>query len=244
MNRKIKIAACDDDANVLSALPDTLSNVFKDKAEIKVDCFGNESMLLERMKREIYDIIILDISMPGTNGLVLGKKIRAVNPSVEIVYLSGHEEKVFDTFMVSPMAFVRKSAFFTDIAKIADIYLKKHTPSDEKKKLLVKDKDGLFLIDCDRVRYIENFKNMQYIYTEGETEPCTVRLTMHRIFSQLEKASDSFVFVSSGIIVNLSYVCRLNGGVVVLDGGEELTISRRNRESVKTAFFRYLEEQG
>lgn len=219
MERKIRIAACDDDANVLSALPDTLRNVFKDKADIEVDCFGNETLLLHRMEITFYDMVILDISMPDTNGLSLGKKIRTIHPAVEIVYLSSHEEKVFDTFVVSPMAFVRKSAFFSDIAKLCDLYIKRHPLRDERKKLLVKDKSGVILIDCDRVRYIENFKNVQYIFVDDRAEPYTVRMTMYGLFEKLKGKSNSFVAISSGVIVNLAYVRRLNGNSLVLDRG-------------------------
>ena len=141
MNQKIRIAACDDDATVLSVLPDALNNVFKGQAD--VDCFSSGRELLEQMKKAIYDIIILDINMPDMNGLALGKRIRAVNATVELVYLSNREDKVFDTFAVSPMTFIRKSAFFSDIAKLAVLYEHNHARGGEGERLIVKDKDSV-----------------------------------------------------------------------------------------------------
>ena len=238
MNQKIRIAACDDDATVLSVLPDALNNVFKGQAD--VDCFSSGRELLEQMKKAIYDIIILDINMPDMNGLALGKRIRAVNATVELVYLSNREDKVFDTFAVSPMTFIRKSAFFSDIAKLAVLYEHNHARGGEGERLIVKDKDSVFLLDYAKIRYIENFRNTQYIYADAGREPYTVRSTMRKLQEQLDKACQSFVLINSGMIVNLAYVRRLNHDSVVLEQGEELAISRSNRAVVKKRFFEYL----
>ena len=241
MNQKIRIAACDDDATVLSALPNTLNTVFKGRAE--VDCFGSEKQLLDQMKTVAYDIIILDINMPDVNGLTLGKRIRSINPTVEIVYLSNYEDKVFDTFIVSPMAFVRKSAFFTDISRLSSIYAKRHEPLSEGKKLAVRNKDSIFLLEYEKIRYIENFRNVQYVYADGAAEPYMVRMTIRRLLETLCGVSRHFVQISSGVIVNLAYVRRLNSDSLVLEHGEELSVSRRNREAVKKSFFEFLEDQ-
>lgn len=238
MNQKIRIAACDDDATVLSVLPDALNNVFKGQAD--VDCFSSGRELLEQMKKAIYDIIILDINMPDMNGLALGKRIRAMNATVELVYLSNREDKVFDTFAVSPMTFIRKSAFFSDIAKLAVLYEHNHARGGEGERLIVKDKDSVFLLDYAKIRYIENFRNTQYIYADAGREPYTVRSTMRKLQEQLDKACQSFVLINSGMIVNLAYVRRLNHDSVVLEQGEELAISRSNRVAVKKRFFEYL----
>jgi DNA-binding NtrC family response regulator len=45
---------------------------------------------LEELKRQGYDVIVLDIRMPGMDGLATLKEIKQINPEVEVIILSGH----------------------------------------------------------------------------------------------------------------------------------------------------------
>ncbi len=49
---------------------------------------GEDALNLTRQKN--FDIVVLDLSMPGMDGLETLKKIKAKDPEVEIVMLSGH----------------------------------------------------------------------------------------------------------------------------------------------------------
>ncbi len=45
---------------------------------------------LEELKRQPYDVMVLDIRMPGMNGLATLAEIKKINPEVEVIILSGH----------------------------------------------------------------------------------------------------------------------------------------------------------
>jgi DNA-binding NtrC family response regulator len=45
---------------------------------------------LEELKRSPYDVIVLDIRMPGMDGLATLKAIKIINPEAEVIILSGH----------------------------------------------------------------------------------------------------------------------------------------------------------
>ena len=45
---------------------------------------------LEELKRSPYDVIVLDIRMPGMDGLATLKEIKSINPEAEVIILSGH----------------------------------------------------------------------------------------------------------------------------------------------------------
>jgi DNA-binding NtrC family response regulator len=45
---------------------------------------------LEELKRSPYDVIVLDIRMPGMDGLATLKEIKIINPEAEVIILSGH----------------------------------------------------------------------------------------------------------------------------------------------------------
>lgn len=41
------------------------------------------------------DIVLIDVSLPGMNGIELGKQIRADLPDLPILFISGHDESVY-----------------------------------------------------------------------------------------------------------------------------------------------------
>ncbi|MBL7856193.1 MAG: response regulator transcription factor [Cyclobacteriaceae bacterium] len=57
--------------------------------------FHNGKNLLEYLTTETPDLVILDIEMPGLNGLDVVKRITLSKPSVKVVLLSMHDENIY-----------------------------------------------------------------------------------------------------------------------------------------------------
>ena len=76
----MKIAICDDDKNelfrILSVLADyqTQRNI-----EFSYKPFDNSTELASNLLQEHYDIYLLDVVMPGLNGIELAKEIRSIS---------------------------------------------------------------------------------------------------------------------------------------------------------------------
>ncbi len=55
-----------------------------------VTTLGSGQEALEALQREPYDIIVLDVRMPGMNGIETLAEIKKINPMVEVIILTGH----------------------------------------------------------------------------------------------------------------------------------------------------------
>ena len=75
----------DDEAGVRSAL----SGVLKDEG-YHVDAVDSGEACLERVVRQFYDVIVLDIWLPGLDGLATLGKLRERNVDAQVVMISGH----------------------------------------------------------------------------------------------------------------------------------------------------------
>jgi len=88
----MKFLIADDHAIVRKGLVQILREEFAD-AEITEVADSNE--VLEQVRKQIWDAILLDISMPGRNGIETLKQIRANGIKTPILMLSMHPEEQY-----------------------------------------------------------------------------------------------------------------------------------------------------
>jgi DNA-binding NarL/FixJ family response regulator len=67
---------------------------------------------LELTENRVYDLVLLDISLPGQNGLNVLKQLRQRNPKLPIIILSTHPEEHYAirTLRAGAMGYVNKAA--------------------------------------------------------------------------------------------------------------------------------------
>ncbi len=77
-----------------SFITDSLANMLETAMEETLDVYKAYSAFeaLDYLERTSFDIMVLDIQMPGMSGIELLKRINAQWPSCRVVFLSGHDE--------------------------------------------------------------------------------------------------------------------------------------------------------
>jgi len=88
----MKILITDDHAVVRKGLRQILADEFKKAAFAEA---GNASEALDRIRKEAWDVVVLDITMPGRSGLEALKEIREARPKLPVLVLSMHPEDQF-----------------------------------------------------------------------------------------------------------------------------------------------------
>ena len=73
---------------------------------------GNGKELFERMKEQKYDVILLDISLPGRSGLDMISQIKKTQKSAAVLMLSIHSEEVYaiKAFKYGASGYITKSS--------------------------------------------------------------------------------------------------------------------------------------
>ena len=80
-----KVLLVDDEQDFLDTLSDRL-----ELRGLKVSAVTSGEQAIAEAKAQDYDAIIVDLSMPGIDGLETLKRIKADNPNAEIIMLTGH----------------------------------------------------------------------------------------------------------------------------------------------------------
>ncbi|MFC4386612.1 response regulator [Gracilibacillus marinus] len=54
------------------------------------------------------DVVFLDIEMPGTNGLLLAEEITALNPNIQVVFVTGYNQYAVQAFEMNALDYILK----------------------------------------------------------------------------------------------------------------------------------------
>lgn len=105
---KIRILVADDHLVLLDGLVSLLRN---EKKFSEVAQAADGTQLISLLTKEDFDICLLDISMPGMDGIEAAKWIRAHKPSVKIIVLTTHDEEeiIAEVMLIGADGYLLKS---------------------------------------------------------------------------------------------------------------------------------------
>ena len=84
------IAICDDDLNFIKTIKEHLSFYSGEhNADFEIHTFTNSQNLINSNIK--FNIAILDVEMPGCNGIELGKILREKNHHIVLMYITSHK---------------------------------------------------------------------------------------------------------------------------------------------------------
>ncbi len=112
----MKILIADDH----SVFREGLKRILAEAADIsEIGEAANAQQLLERIQKERWDIVLLDISMPGKSGLEVLKEIKQINPRLAVLILSMYPEKQFAVRVIKAGAagYLTKGAAANEVLK-------------------------------------------------------------------------------------------------------------------------------
>ncbi len=232
---QIKMALCDDDINALPIIAGAADSAFRAKGiRPEIIRFTSGRQLLEAMEKTRFQIVLLDIEMPDMDGIAVGRQIRDRSDNTPIIFVSECESRVFESFLIQPLGFVRKSNFLNDIAAVAELYIKTCLQESNSEYLEFTTRNGILTLKSKQIRYIEGSRNYQMLYTTASPEPIEVKMTMEK----LEKVTEAqgFIRAHKGYLVNFRYIQRIQAGSLTLQDGTVIPIGRSKMSEVKMKY--------
>lgn len=198
-----------------------------------VHLFSNTASLMAQNSLEPYDAFFLDIALPGDNGIRLALELRKRGVTAPIVFVSGVESQVFESFQAQPLGFVRKANLNEDFSQVLPRLLEQLQERDSQRLLLQCD-DGEMVVRVRDIQYIESANKRQLVYLMNQV--LAVRHTMQYFEEHLPK--DEFTQTHRCYYVNCRCISYISSSEVVLDSGHRLPVSRGRLTEVQTLFRR------
>lgn len=237
--RKLVTILCDDDAETLDITAKAIEETFaRYGAAASIDAFASVGAFYGALGKRPYDVIFLDIDMPGADGISLGMKLRKEGRDAEIVYISSREDRMHDAFKVQPFAFIRKNKFLPDCAETVTRLIRRFGSESEENTLVLRSGGSVENIATADVMYIESLDGVQYIHLHSVPEPMRTREKLGDLESML--SDRGFIRTHKGYIVNLAYMRRADITSVTLSDGTVIPVSRQKTKDVRNEFLKFL----
>ena len=102
----MKVLLVDDEQLQLIRLKSAVKKALPPETEIL--CYSNPLKAIEENPETKFDVAFLDIEMPKINGIELAKKIKTINPSVNIVFVTAYNEYAVDAYRIHASGYITK----------------------------------------------------------------------------------------------------------------------------------------
>lgn len=84
---------------------------------IRVETAESGETAVEKVKRGHFDVIVLDLAMPGMDGIETYERVSEINPDLQVIFLTGHGsiQTAFDAMKMGAAEFLEKPASFQEL---------------------------------------------------------------------------------------------------------------------------------
>lgn len=235
----IHIAICDDskqERQILAALFKRYQELHATPLQIHI--FQNGFSLLDAIDQgKRFDITILDILMPGENGIEIARNIRASGTDTEIIFLTSSPEYTVDSYEVKAQNYLLKPVteekFFASIDSILAELDEKDTAS--------------FIIYTTEKQY-SRIRVSSLVYGEVTHRTITLHLADQTMISAIMtftefldilKAYPDFTYPHRSYAVNMNYIQYVTKSDIILTDGQKIPLSRNNYTKISEQFLNF-----
>ena len=238
----LKIAFCDDDAAFRALMRPAVETALA-RTGLRTHCMeaGSAQELSVLAGQMDFDLIFLDIDMPGTDGIRFGESLRASGCEADIIYVSNMEEKVYEIFRVHPWSFIRKTHFMQEIAGVMGEYAASRR--DTRAPLILPGAaGGMVAVEPRDIVYVEAIGKNQRLYSTARQDFLLIHSTLHELEQSL--LPHGFIRVHKGFLVNYRSIAKITSRSVLLDSGLDIPLGRDRVKSVRESYLALMKWKG
>ncbi len=231
----MRVAICDDEKIQLSITKTSVENAYN-SLDLIVDTYTSGIELLNAVDVVNYDLIILDIEMPGVNGIDTAKRLRKIEDKTAIVFLTSHVEYALEGYEVNALRYLTKPASTEKLSEIIT-YLLEQKKKD--KRILLRNSEDVEMVCVADIYYMEAQDQMIRVVTDKGEYRNRYNLGDY----ETELSAYGFFRIHRGYLINLGHVLKMTGREIIMEDGAALPISRTKEAALKNALLHYVRNE-
>lgn len=227
----LQIAVIEDCARELEQLQGYLNQYSSQQEEVfKITAYGAADEFLETYRAQ-YDIVFMDIELPGLNGMEAARRLREIDKQVVLIFVTNMAQFAVKGYEVDALDYIVKPVRYTPLSIKLDRAVARCHAAQE--SVVVRQAGGAARLTLQSILYVESQRHRLTWHTEqGEF---LASGTLREVEEQLH--GKGFLRSDKGLIVNQHHIKIVDGNDLILTNGERLPISRLRKRQ-------FLEELG
>lgn len=232
-----RVAVCEDEPRLREELTGLCRKILQRlEVESAVVPYASAEALKDGMVRgERFDLLCLDILLPGENGMELARELRRRDDRTSILFITSSEEFLLEGYSVRPIQYllkpVREAAL--EEALQTDLRLRRQPQA-----VVLQTGLTTSVVPLADILYVESRDHGTYVVSpQGET---FFRISLEQMEQKLPRGQ--FCRCHRSFVVNLGRVRDVNSRGIVLDGGRWVPVSRTYLARFRQRFNDFLNE--
>lgn len=230
----LQVAVCDDEPAATGLIAGLVRDWARERGvEASVATYASAEALLFSLEDGAPDVALLDIEMPGTDGMALARGLRERGERTQIVFVTGIIDHVFDGYDVDAVSYLLKPVRAEKLFSALD---RARSRLGRAEPMLVVESAGeTSRVPVSRVCYVEGSGHDALVHLADGT--CLrSKVGLARMEAELAGESSLFEKCHRSYLVSLAHVRRITRREVEMDDGARLPIARGRWEPLNQAW--------
>lgn len=238
----MRVAVCDDDEREIEHLSELITEYRSSRGmSLECDFFHNSIDFLCDMKDGEYDLVLLDVVMPGLNGIKAAQELRERDGNVKLIFISSSPEFAVESYRVDAYHYLLKPIDANVLFPLLD-KVGKELSAQGDRGFVLKNREGVVRLSFAEIEFVEVInKKVSFHLSDGVIREVTAALA--DIEGELLTRQE-FIKTHRSYIVNLSCVQAIGVNCAMTKSGHGVPISRQRRNQVQNAYMDFLSRAG
>ena len=183
-----------------------------------------------------FDLVLLDIQMPGLSGMEAAELLRSYDEATPLIFVTNLAQYAVRGYEVDALDFMVKPVSYSSFSMRMDRAMRVLRANDTQ-RLVLDVRGGPLIVPARSLVYVE-LKGHDLVYHLDDGTQAQQRGSMRQLEEEL--SGDTFLRVSSGVLVNMAHVQVVQGDALLMTDGTRLYFSQSRRREGLEALARYL----
>ena len=231
------VAIVEDSDDEFDAVKAQLDRFASESEKYAFECvrFRDAVSFLQSYK-PMYDIVFMDIGLPGINGFEATRKLREIDDTVLLMFITNMSKFAVNGYEVRAFDFVVKPIKYASMRLKLLRAMERLDANEDKKLQIPSSGGGTRIVSVSTIKYVEVMDHSIIFHTTGGD------INSYGSLKKFEAMlpEDKFCKCNSCYLVNLKYVQQIKDFTAVV-AGDEISVSHAKKKEFLRALGAYME---